>query len=669
MNTKTNSIVCKLILSYLVALTTATFGCSNAQGGPERIDPTLTPADLVLELDPGPQPELPEGLRLRAASLNVHGGQDAEATQIGEFFAGQNLDLIGLQECPADLIESIAQAAGFEHFAGDGVGILSHTALEDVARVNLQSGRSFVHAQTQIDGLQFSVYTAHLGWNLDGDRQCREFVDEHLAHDPIPHLVIMGDFNDEHLSSQNTILEEVLSDVFTTMNWYPGERISWPATLFDGSEGSQLIDLVFYRSSYPAIVIDAEVYNLSPVLSDHKPVLAELLYPRDPQQTWTSDPFAEIRDPLAGWPPQSQLPANLLINPGAEEGISGWTVSGDAQAVETRENQSAFSGNRMFTGYKEQQESKTRLSMGSQTVDLSESTTAIDERMTVLYASGQMATGYLTESDGQITSNKPIPYDDGEVIVEALAADGRVLASKSSKRRDTLRWHPFAIALPVPALARQARLTWISHRKVFGGESNDAVFDDLYLGQAPLSEPHAWLSGNLLADPGAETGQADDWEKEGWQVLGDLVPFGINIYAPWSFSGGFMFQAGGLPGISGGPQGTCSLAQRVAVDHLFEQEVPGKQVALRWGGRVRTWAAGCSIKLTLEIYDTDGSLWGTLEAEPVHAAEWTLVEQRTRIPKGASAVRLVVETQVSEIDTGAFGDEFFLLPEIVSSAN
>jgi len=654
---------------FLAGVLTTIFGCSNIDNGSERIDPGLTPADLVLTLDPEPQPELPDGLRLRAASLNVYGGQNASAEQIGDFFAGLDLDLIGIQECPADLIESIAQAAGFEHFAGDGVGLLSRTALENVTRVNLQSGRSFVHAQTQIDGVQFSVYAAHLGWNLDGDRQCREFIDQHLTNDPIPHLVIMGDFNDEHLSSQITILEEMLSDVFTTMNWYPGERISWPSTQFDDSEGSQLIDLIFFRSSYPAIVIDAEVFNLSPVLSDHKPVMAQLLYPRDPQQAWTSDPFAPIRDSFAGWPPQSQRPANLLVNPGAEEGLNGWTVSGDAQAVETRENQNPFSGIKMFTGFKEQPESKDRMSKCSQTVDLIESTATIDKRMTVLYASGQMATGYLTESDGEITSDRPMPYDDGEVIVEALSADGSVLASKTSKRRDTLGWHSFAVALPIPPYARQARLTWISHHKAFGGESNDALFDDLYLGQGVLAEPHPWLSGNLLSNPGAETGETGGWKTEGWQVLADLVPFGINIYAPWSFSGSFFFQAGGPPGVSGGPEGTCSLAQRVSVNQLVLHEEPGKQVALRWGGRVRTWAARSSIKLALEIYDADGSLWGTLEAEPVRAAEWTQVEQRTRIPKGASAVRLVVETQVSEIDTGAFGDEFFLLPEIVSATD
>jgi hypothetical protein len=40
---------------------------------------------------------------------------------------------------------------------------------------------------------------------------------------------------------------------------YPGERISWPATTFDGSGGSQLIDLIYYRTTLPAIVISPKI--------------------------------------------------------------------------------------------------------------------------------------------------------------------------------------------------------------------------------------------------------------------------------------------------------------------------------------------------------------------------------------------------------------------------
>ena len=44
---------------------------------------------------------------------------------------------------------------------------------------------SFVHAGSEINGKTFSIYVTHLGWNLDGNHQCREFVDGHLAADPI----------------------------------------------------------------------------------------------------------------------------------------------------------------------------------------------------------------------------------------------------------------------------------------------------------------------------------------------------------------------------------------------------------------------------------------------------------------------------------------------------
>jgi endonuclease/exonuclease/phosphatase family metal-dependent hydrolase len=180
-------------------------------------------------------------------TYNLYGGNYATAEAIGAFLATQDLDLVGLQECPADYLAPIAAAAGFEHMGGAGVALLSRTPLIGLETVALRSGRSFVHATTEIAGVAFSVYVAHLGWNLDGDRQCREFVDEHLAADPLPHLLLVGDFNDEHLSSQIAILEELVADAATAAGCYPGQRISWPATRFDDTEGSQLIDLIFFR--------------------------------------------------------------------------------------------------------------------------------------------------------------------------------------------------------------------------------------------------------------------------------------------------------------------------------------------------------------------------------------------------------------------------------------
>ena len=134
-----------------------------------------------------------------------------------------------------------------------------------------------------------------------------------------------------------------------------------------------------------------------------------------------------------------------------------------------------------------------------------------------------MATGYTLLTDESHASNMARPYDEGEVILEGLdGSEGRLLARESSGRRDTLGWHPFAVSLPLPAGARAARLTWMSHHKVHNGVSNDALFDDLYLGIDCAADPHATLGPNLLQNPGAERDDAHAWQPGGWQVLPDM---------------------------------------------------------------------------------------------------------------------------------------------------
>ncbi len=82
-----------LLLSIALLLS----ACRSADG-PRRIDPDLSPADLVLPARPEVQPpELPEGVLLRVMSYNLYGGNYATAEQIGAFLAGQDLDLVGLQ--------------------------------------------------------------------------------------------------------------------------------------------------------------------------------------------------------------------------------------------------------------------------------------------------------------------------------------------------------------------------------------------------------------------------------------------------------------------------------------------------------------------------------------------------------------------------------------------
>jgi endonuclease/exonuclease/phosphatase family metal-dependent hydrolase len=628
----------------------------------DMISVDLEVVDLILPPYAEPiLPTLPEGITVRAMTFNVHEAQDAPATAIGQFLQQMDMDIVGLQECGADIRQEISQAAGYDYQYGSGNALLSKTPLENPRQIYLDSGRGYVHATTQISGVNFSVYSAHFGWNQDGDDQCREFIDQHLSQDPNPYLLILGDFNDEHYSTQITILEEELQEAFTSLGWFPGERISWPATGFDGSEGSQLIDLIFYRKDFFALVLDGDVSNLSPVLSDHKPAWVELLYPAADDQPFGEDPFSEMRDPMRHIPPPDQRPPNLLTNPGAENDLEGWTTEGEPEATAWRQQQAPYSGGKLFTGFFMKIVVDPILSLAHQTVDISDQAAMIDQRRSRLYLSAMMATGYyLNISDG-VGGNKVNHLDDGEIILECLDANDQLLFRTPSQRRDTLGWHPYSLAVDVPAGTRKVKITWISHRRIINGSGSDAVFDDLYLGHQVLEQPHSRLSGNLVLNSGAEGGDMH-WETNGFGQQDDLVYYGAYLFPPWSYSGrGYFF--GGDP--TSGVTGEAYMAQDIELNSYTEQQAEGT-LALRWGGVLRTWAAKTYLQMSLEIYDGDGSLWGVVEADPVRAAEWTKSEQLTRIPRGASRLRLVLKSDLQNSAWGVYADELFAIFEEVA---
>jgi endonuclease/exonuclease/phosphatase family metal-dependent hydrolase len=625
-----------------------------------QIDSTLTPDDLVLVEQPEVvMPELPAGVQVRVMSYNIYGLNFASAEEIGAMLAGFSPDLVGLQECPEEAVPLIAQAAGMPYYGGAGVAILSKTPLDDFALVPLLSGRSYAHASTEISGVTFSFYAAHLGWNTDGDKQHREFLDEHLSLDHTKHLVLVGDFNDEHYSSQIRILEELLSDVFTNVGLFPGERISWPSTRFDDTEGSQLIDLIFFRKSFWPIVVNADVINLSPVLSDHKPVIADLLFPINPDEPFAEDPLADLHNPSFGYPQQGALPENLLTNPSAEDGLSGWDAFGDAQSVAVREHQVPFEGAAFFTGWLCNPENGSKLSGASQTVDLSAYAEQIDTGHYRLYASAMMTTGYQEMVSGDIVSNIPRPYDEAEIRIEAIGASDEILATLYSKRRDTLAWHPFKGVLSLPAGTRAARYTWISHHKSYNGESNDAAIDDCYLGIGELSAPNVLRSGNLLTNPGAETGDGSGWEMSGWEVIPDGVIQGLAVFPPMSFSGAALFHGGGALDLSGGQSGASILSQKVSLE-AFASQIDSGEFAVRWGGWLRTWVAQTSVSISLEIFDSQGQSWGIIEGPSLFDAEWRFAQALTWLPPGVGSIRLIISGNVEASGTGLLADELFI---------
>lgn len=645
------------LLSALVGVLLAAPGC-----GPAGIDPKLRPEDLVLPVGPTPSaPALPPGVRVRALTLNIHGGHDATPAAIAGLLSSLELDLAGLEECPDEVAQAISELAALPYRVGvEGPILLSKTPLTATAAVSLAAGRSFVHANTVIGGASLSVYVAHIGWNSEGDRQARELVDLHLRPDPERRLLMMGDFNDEHLSSQNDILEEVVEDVFTASGVYPGQRISWPATEFDGSEGSQLIDLFFYRRDYKALVLRADVLNVAPVLSDHKPAFAELLYPLD--AAFTEDPFGSRSDPLAGLPFDPAGGGNLLTDGGAEERGAGWTFSGGAITAAEREAQVPRSGAFLFTGALNALEDGQFQSWGSQSLDLRADAAAIDAGELSLDVAGWIATGFKLDVDGDIRSNVPRPYDDGEILVETFSEDGRLLSRATSQRRDTLKYYPWATSVPVPPGARLATYTFLAHHKTAGGPSNDVVFDDLYWAKA--RRPHAVLGGDLVVDGGAERGTLEDtpFRAQVFRAEKDGAALGLMLYPPWARSGKGYFFAGGPVALEGRSPGAAELRQVLPLDDYLG-EIEGQRLTIRWGGSLRTYRGDTPIALSLEIQEEQGRVWGTVALPSFQAPEWTTLESRLLVPRGARALAIVVKTDVTRAGDAVFVDDLFAIPE------
>lgn len=627
--------------------------CAAGACSDRGIDPTLTPDALWRPAQPDPPVvSLPPGIRVRAGSWNLHGGGEGTPAQVASFIAGLSLDVLALQESPPGYAAAIAEASEMKFVAeDDGRAIVSRYALSEITHVSLRNGRAFTRATASIEGALFAIYAVHIGWNVEGDLQARELIDEHLALDPVPHLLVAGDFNDEKYSSQNNILEEILADVWTALGLYPGERISWPSTAFDGSEGSQLIDLIFFRKTLPAIAVAGDVVNLSPVLSDHKPVWAELIYPRS-TVPFSEDPFAVLR--------RLVLPSgeNLLANPGAENGLDSWTLFGDPQAAASRGTQVSFQGGQFFTGYTSA--AVGMRSSGSQLVDLSAHAEEIDRGFGALELSAMMTTAFNTIESATVTSNFVRPYDEGEIIVEALDAGGKSIARTTSKRRDTLAWHPYAETFPLPPSSRAARYTWMTHRKPTSGDSNDAAFDALFLGYRARDAATLLLGGNLLENFDAERGRLDGWTATRWRAGDSGAPLGLMLFPPQSYSGAGYFYLGGKETLEA--TAADDFAQTIALD-AFESTLEEDLLAVRFGGRFRTWAATTSVVVSLELLEEDDKVWGSLVLPAFSAAEWTLLQGRAHIPKGAKKLRLVIAGADVPIGEAIFADDLFVLPE------
>ncbi len=622
--------------------------------------------------------DMPDGVKVRAASYNLYGYHWSDAAHFGALIKEMNPDLMALVESNEDQVQAVAEAAGYEYWCtnGDGRSLLSKTPLATCETITLVGGRTLLRTETEIDGVTFAVWVMHIDWDIIGNRQTRDFMDNHFVNETRSHVIMMGDFNDEHLSRQINILEEQLADAFTAYGWYPGERVTWPAQYFDDTEGSQTIDIIFFRKSLRPIVLDADAVNMSPVLSDHKPVWADMLFPRDDQ------PFPDYMtmnrlDPYRVIWKVPGTSDNLVTNPGAEDGLAGWTVTGGGEAATERFACRPAEGEKFFCGFPKGYKPDDGYTRFTQEIDLSDYIEMIDANRAWLNVSAEIITCPFLLTEDDITTNHVQRYDDAEVTVTLVSADGKATDRRISKRRDTLMWYPYADAFPIPSGTRKIELALTAHKRIDYVGGIDAGFDKVYVSvrEWPI---HGVLDGNMLmwgidGDSAIDGGNAAV-SNSGWVTRTTGYPLSLNPFPPASVSGLKYMFAGDEVGLN--PLDEPAVLSQTLDLSRFGTEIDKGRMTLRWGGFARTnTAEGASVAMSLQLLDGRGDVWGEVHGRTVWESEWIRQENRTRLPRGIRGARLVLRAEVPLFDgflgiegmetqdDAVFADELFIRPE------
>jgi maltose 6'-phosphate phosphatase len=244
-----------------------------------------------------PVPDKP--IPVRVASYNVEFGKSATPEQIGEMFKPYKLDIIGFDEAPdGDWTARVGKVLGMKYcFVGKissanhkdkYKSILSKTPLEG-AEEHLLTGRgwspaSVVRAVTQIDGVSFAFYSLHISASGATDGHAHNLATQVLPKEATERVIVVGDFN-------NNIGDASMNTVEGA-----GFRQTWKDLPIDVSKESTyinqktrrrrpsknlgVIDHILYNTASGAKATDGAIIELAKPLSDHKPIWAEIAFPR-----------------------------------------------------------------------------------------------------------------------------------------------------------------------------------------------------------------------------------------------------------------------------------------------------------------------------------------------------------------------------------------------------
>ena len=239
-------------------------------------------------------------INVRVAAFNVEFGRSTTSEQVGKMFKPYKPDIIGFNEVPdGDWTARVGKVLGMSYSYVGKISsanhkdkyksILSRTPLQDTVEHELSVERrrswnpaSVVSATTKIDGVPVALYSLHICRSKESDKTGHAYrlANEVLPKDKTDRIIVLGDFNNN------------IGDTAMNMLEASGYKATWEDLEIDLSKeftynalkpeqpNAGVIDHIFYNNLPRTKVIDGGIIELKKPLSDHKPVWAELAFPR-----------------------------------------------------------------------------------------------------------------------------------------------------------------------------------------------------------------------------------------------------------------------------------------------------------------------------------------------------------------------------------------------------
>jgi maltose 6'-phosphate phosphatase len=245
------------------------------------------------------EPDKP--IHVRVAAYNMEFGKNATPEETGRMLKPYNLDIIGFNEVPdGDWTARVGKVLGMQHSYVGKISsanhkdkyksILSRTPFEVTTEHELSVERrrswnptSVVKAVTKIDGVAVAFYSLHICRSTDSHNAGHAYrlAKEVLPKEKTKRVIVVGDFNNN------------IGDVAMNMLETSGFRPTWKDLKIDVSKeftynalkpeqpNLGVIDHIFYNTGSRASTKEGGIIELKKPLSDHKPVWAEIAFPKD----------------------------------------------------------------------------------------------------------------------------------------------------------------------------------------------------------------------------------------------------------------------------------------------------------------------------------------------------------------------------------------------------